>query len=505
MLLEIQSLTKAFGGLKAVDNVTFSVEPQTVTSVLGPNGAGKTTLFNVITGDLKSDSGRVILKGEDITNLPPHKIVSRGLVRSFQIVNIFSQLSVLENVQVAVVTKMGKGHRFFHPVRDVGRQEAADILEIVGLSDQAEVMAGTLSYGDQRIIEIAIALASKPDILLLDEPTAGMGPQETHATIELINKLSKDQGLTIILIEHDMDVVFSVSDFIIVTHQGRVIAQGKPDEVRRDEKVRKIYLGEDLEESSAKEATGPRTSIVERVESSTLDAKPILEVEEVHTFYGLSHILFGLSLSVRDRELVCLLGRNGAGKTTTLKSIMGLVPPKSGRVVFHDQNLVGSRPYQACRQGIGYVPADRRVYQDLTVRKNLEVGQFFQKAGSAWTIDRIYEIFPHLKNIDGRMAGYLSGGERQMLTIARALMGGPKMLLLDEPTEGLAPAVVTMLEEQIRILKQEGTSILLAEQNMKSALSVSDRCYVINKGEIVYSGTVDELRESEEAVNHLTV
>jgi branched-chain amino acid transport system ATP-binding protein len=230
-----------------------------------------------------------------------------------------------------------------------------------------------------------------------------------------------------------------------------------------------------------------------------------LEVEEVHTFYGLSHILFGLSLSVRDRELVCLLGRNGAGKTTTLKSIMGLVPPKSGRVVFHDQNLVGSRPYQACRQGIGYVPADRRVYQDLTVRKNLEVGQFFQKAGSAWTIDRIYEIFPHLKNIDGRMAGYLSGGERQMLTIARALMGGPKMLLLDEPTEGLAPAVVTMLEEQIRILKQEGTSILLAEQNIKSALSVSDRCYVINKGEIVYSGTVDELRESEEAVNHLTV
>jgi branched-chain amino acid transport system ATP-binding protein len=228
-----------------------------------------------------------------------------------------------------------------------------------------------------------------------------------------------------------------------------------------------------------------------------------LVVQEVHTFYGLSHILFGLSLSVGERELVCLLGRNGVGKTTTLKSIIGLVPPKSGSIKFMGKELTGKRPHQIVRQGVSYVPADRRVYHELTVRENLEVGQRSKGKGSTWSVDKVYDLFLDLRKLDARLAGYLSGGERQMLSIGRALMGNPELLLLDEPTEGLAPLVVKTLEKQIMKLKKEGTSILLAEQNLKSALRVSDRGYVITKGRVVFEGTMGALMGNEWVMKHL--
>ena len=198
MSLQIQGLSKAFGGLKAVNNVTFAVERELVTSVIGPNGAGKTTLFNVITGHLRADRGKVLYRGEDVTNLPSHKIVRKGIARSFQIVNIFPKLTVFENVQVALISHLGKSPNFIAPAKSFGQEEVAKILGTVGLSDQPEILAGTLSYGDQRIMEIAISLASRPTLLLLDEPTAGMGPQETYTTIELIKSLAKKQGLTIL-------------------------------------------------------------------------------------------------------------------------------------------------------------------------------------------------------------------------------------------------------------------------------------------------------------------
>jgi branched-chain amino acid transport system ATP-binding protein len=228
-----------------------------------------------------------------------------------------------------------------------------------------------------------------------------------------------------------------------------------------------------------------------------------LVVQEVHTFYGLSHILFGLSLSVGERELVCLLGRNGVGKTTTLKSIIGLVPPKSGSIKFMGKELTGKRPHQIVRQGVSYVPADRRVYHELTVRENLEVGQRSKGKGSKWSVDKVYDLFLDLRKLDARLAGYLSGGERQMLSIGRALMGNPELLLLDEPTEGLAPLVVRTLEKQIMKLKKEGTSILLAEQNLKSALRVSDRGYVITKGRVVFEGTMGTLMGNDWVMKHI--
>jgi branched-chain amino acid transport system ATP-binding protein len=221
----------------------------------------------------------------------------------------------------------------------------------------------------------------------------------------------------------------------------------------------------------------------------------MLNVEGIHAYYGLSHILFGVSLTVNKGEVVGLLGRNGAGKSTTMRSIMGLTPPKDGRIVFNDENITGRKPYLLFRKGIGYVPDDRRVFADLTVDDNLDI---VHRRTDEWTKDRVYSLFPALGEIKTRRAGNLSGGEQQMLTIARALMGSPELLLLDEPTEGLAPLIVRDLEEQIIKLKDVGISILLSEQNVKSALKMISRAYVIDNGRIRFEGTVGELEANEE-------
>jgi branched-chain amino acid transport system ATP-binding protein len=224
----------------------------------------------------------------------------------------------------------------------------------------------------------------------------------------------------------------------------------------------------------------------------------MLKVEAIHTFYGLSHILFGVSLDVSAGEIVCLLGRNGAGKSTIIKSVMGLVAPREGKITYKGSGIIGKKPYLIARMGIGYVPDDRRVFADLTVGENLEISERRSDVPNAWTMERVYEFFPPLKHIDSRKAGFLSGGEQQMLTIARALMTNPDFLLLDEPTEGLAPLIVNMLEEQIMALNAAGLTVLLAEQNQKSTLRVSNRGYIIDNGVIRYHASIEELRENEE-------
>jgi branched-chain amino acid transport system ATP-binding protein len=223
----------------------------------------------------------------------------------------------------------------------------------------------------------------------------------------------------------------------------------------------------------------------------------MLRVEAIHTYYGLSHILRAVSLSVGQGEVVCLLGRNGAGKSTTMRSIMGLTPPRRGAVVFREIPLAGRKPFQIARLGIGYVPDDRVVFGDLTVEENLEISERHPDGRTEWDRKAVYELFPALKSITSRKAGYLSGGERQMLTIARALVTNPQLLLLDEPTEGLAPLIVQMLEEKIREFKTRGLTVLLAEQHQQGPLRLSDRGYIIDNGTIRYEGTIDELRENE--------
>lgn len=225
-----------------------------------------------------------------------------------------------------------------------------------------------------------------------------------------------------------------------------------------------------------------------------------LELSGVHTHYATSHILFDVSLEVNQGESVCLLGRNGAGKTTTLKSIMSLAQASAGSIRFNGAELVGRAPYEIARLGVGYVPDDRLIFPDLTVRENLEIAVKLGAEGAPepWSVERIYELFPVLAPLDARLGGYLSGGEQQMLTIGRTLMGNPSLLLLDEPVEGVAPVVVQELTRQIKHLKTMGLTILFAEQNMHFATEISDRAYVIEKGRIRYRGTMTELVANEE-------
>ncbi len=227
-------------------------------------------------------------------------------------------------------------------------------------------------------------------------------------------------------------------------------------------------------------------------------SEPLLTVENIHTAYGLSRVLFGISLEVKAGECVCLLGRNGVGKTTTMRSVMGLTPPASGRVVWKGRDIAGRTPHQVARAGIGFVPEDRRIFPELTVWENLDVAARAGGRRGHWTIETVYELFPKLEELRNRQGGFLSGGEQQMLTIARTLMGNPELLLLDEPSEGLAPLVVDMLREKIGTLRDQGLTILLAEQGVEFCLALADRVYVLEKGAVRHSGPAAELRDNKE-------
>jgi branched-chain amino acid transport system ATP-binding protein len=244
MILEVKGLKKSFGGITAVHEVSFGLEKYEVSSIIGPNGAGKTTLFNLITGKLALDEGHVIFKGDNISRLKPYQLCHKKLGRSFQITNIFPRLNAFENIQISILSAHGKIKNFFYPATRLVRQETMEILEGLGLADKRDILGGLLAHGDQKRLDIGISLASRPELLLLDEPTAGMSPEETMMTTELIKKMAKDRGITVLLIEHDMKVVFSISEIIRVMHEGELIAEGQPEEIRNNKRVQQIYLGE---------------------------------------------------------------------------------------------------------------------------------------------------------------------------------------------------------------------------------------------------------------------
>ena len=475
-ILTTRGLVKRFGALAAVDGVDLTVRQGELHSIIGPNGAGKTTFFNVLFGILESDGGEVQFKGERITGLSPDQIVGRGVSRSFQIISIFQELTVLENVRIAVQAR--SPHRFDMLSRAEALadlvEEARRIIGLVGLAGKEEVAASSLSHGDQRLLEIGIALATAPEVLLLDEPLAGLSPRERVRVTDLIQRLA--ERVTIVLIEHDIDRVLALSDRITVLHQGKVIAEGSPAEIQKDHQVQEAYLG-GLKVSEAKRPAAQATA-------------PLLTVERINTFYGKSHILHDVSLDVREGEVVCLLGRNGAGKTTTLSSIIGTAPPRKGAIRFRDTEIAGLAPERVGRLGIGLVPQGRRIFPNLTVMENLLIAR--RNSTGRWDADSVFKLFPNLDQLKSRRGEHLSGGELQMLAIARALMGNPQLLLLDEPFEGLAPTVVEGVWGALAEIRGTMT-LLLVEQNADLALALGDRAYVINNGAIEHSGSSQAL------------
>ena len=242
-MLRVERVYKAFDKFQAVNGAHLTVRKGELVAVIGPNGAGKTTLFNLIGGQLKPDRGSVFFNDEEISRLPPYQICKRGIARSFQIANIFHRITVFRNVQVSVLSRQGKSQRLFRPARGMAVEETSGILESVGLLEKKDHIAGSLSHGDQRILEIAIALGNEPEMLILDEPTAGMSPEETAATMDLIRGLAATRGLTILFCEHDMDVVFNTAQSIMVMHHGNTIVQGRPEEIKQNAEVQEAYLG----------------------------------------------------------------------------------------------------------------------------------------------------------------------------------------------------------------------------------------------------------------------
>ena len=242
-MLQVEGLSKSFDGLRAVREVDFTLGEGDIHAIIGPNGAGKTTFFDLITGHLTPDAGTVVFAGEPITHLAPHRIARRGIARSFQRVNVFPRMTVGENVQVALIARSGRHFNLVARGHRLHREEAAELLGLVGLEEEASKAAGMLAYGGQKQLELAIALASRPRLLMLDEPTAGMSPRETAETIALVERIASDRALALLFTEHDMDVVFGIARRISVLHQGEVVSSGTADEVRRDPLVKRIYLG----------------------------------------------------------------------------------------------------------------------------------------------------------------------------------------------------------------------------------------------------------------------
>lgn len=485
--LDVQSIAKSFGGIKAVRDVSFQVQDRSLHALIGPNGAGKTTAFNLVSGMFAPDAGRIKLDGRDIGGFNPEKITSAGIGRSFQITNLFPSLSVEENIRLAVQARHPhrlNGWRNAHTLTGV-HKETAELMQWTGLAGAENAEAGSLSYGGQRLLDMGLALATKPRILLLDEPLAGLAAAERTRVGDLIKSLSHD--IPVLLVEHDIDRVFRLADHVTVMNDGHVLVNGTVEDARSSQEVQDVYLGSGNQAIAAK----PR--------ESAASTEVLLTLDKVDTFYGKSHILNNVSFDVHRNEVIALLGRNGAGKSTLLKTIIGIAPPRTGNIMLAGENIARLPSAHIARAGIGFVPQGRAMFAGMSVRDNLALGRHSRLtgAGKHWEEEQILEFFPRLRQRMDTAADYLSGGEQQMVAVARALSGDTRMLLLDEPFEGLSPAVTEELFEAFHKLRQE-LSIIIVDHNLDLALAISDRTIALERGEIIHKGPSRALRDDIE-------
>lgn len=491
IVLSAEGLVKRFGGLAAVAGVSLDVRTGEIHSVIGPNGAGKTTLFNLLTGILMPNEGRIVLQGRDVTHEANHRRIHQGLARSFQITSIFKNLTTLENVRIAIQSLSGVRLNVFSRADSHMelRTEAMKILKEVGLAGRENEIAGTLGYGEQRLLEIAIALATRPVVLLLDEPLAGLPDSERGRIAQFIKALA--QRYAVLLIEHDIDRVIEISDRITVMHEGQVIAKGSPAEIQENTVVQEAYIGHT---ATPEEVWPPgATKISERA--------PFLVADKINTFYGFSHILHNISFSIGETEMACLLGRNGAGKSTTLKSLMGIAQVRQGRITLAGQEIQTRSPHRIAQLGIAIVPEGARIFPNLTVVEHLLMASRCGRSGS-WDFSRVYDLLPRLRDLRDRRGEQLSGGERKMLAIGRALLANPKLLLLDEPLEGLAPALVHNILQVLRMMQGE-MAILIVEQKASMILPLCESAFILNNGMMAYSGKSVDLLADEVRLQQL--
>ena len=476
-LLVADGIVKHFGGLKAVDGVTISVKDRTLHALIGPNGAGKTTAFNLISGMYTPDKGTVTLGGRDVAGFAPEAITRAGIGRAFQITNLFPSLSVEENVRLAVQARSRARFDLWASAEalDGVNSETRGVIQTMGLTGIESAEAGSLSYGGQRLLDMSLALATKPRVLLLDEPLAGLAAAERQRVGNLIKSISAD--VPVLLVEHDIDRVFQIADHVTVMNEGTVLVDGTVEDARSSPRVQEVYIGSGAHAIAAK----PRTS--------SAGSETLLSLDKVNTFYGKSHILRDVSLGVHRNEIVALLGRNGAGKSTLLKTITGIAPPATGDILLGADNIARLPSAAISRAGVAYVPQGRGLFAGMSVKDNMELGRLKRITGNGthWSEEKIFSVFPRIKERWLSPADYLSGGEQQMVAVARALSGDTRVLLLDEPFEGLAPAVVEELFEAFDKLRQD-IAILIVDHHLDLALALSDRTVVLERGQVQYTG-----------------
>jgi branched-chain amino acid transport system ATP-binding protein len=475
--LNVDGLSIRFGGVHAVSDLSFDAAPGQVTSLIGPNGAGKTTALNMLSGFYRPSSGGFTLGDLKLGGAPAMHVARSGVARTYQTSQLFGALSVIDNVALAL--SRGKLGALFGRARINAkpvRIKAAALLAFSGYSGDPHARAEDLPHVDRRFVEIARALALDPDALLLDEPAAGLSSEDKQQLGRLLRKIA-DAGIAIVVVEHDMALVMGVSDKIVVLDQGRRLAVGTPTEIQANASVRQAYLGD----GSATPAIAAR--------KPTEGAPEMLGVNALVVGYGAEPILHDVDIQVRRGEVVALLGANGAGKSTLMRTLCGLHRPvTSGGVTLDGQDVTSMSAEKMVALGMAVSPEGRQVFPELSVLDNIRLGAFLHPEGREARVEDMLTRFPRLRERLHQRAGLLSGGEQQMLAVARALMSQPRILLLDEPSLGLAPKVVADLFAALDKLREEDMTVLVVDQMAALALSLADRAYVLERGRIIASG-----------------
>jgi len=488
--LRVRALSRHFGGVAAIDRLDLEVRAGETLGVVGPNGAGKSTFIHLISGSLAPSHGSVELFGQDVSRLPADARTRLGVGRTYQIPRPFARLSVRENLILAA--RHARLPAAAHGAAQVGRSVAGrcqQILERTGLADVAAAPAGSLPLLRRKRLELARALALRPRLLLLDEIGAGLIDSEIRALIALIQDLQREIE-SIVLIEHVLDVITACCERTAVLASGQLLTLGETRRVLADPQVAAVYLGT----RDAGAGTAPASSAPRVVAGP---AAPLLSVQDVVVNYGGVRALRGVSLEVAAGECVALLGANGAGKTTLARAISGAVRLAGGRIDFAGRSLGGLPPERVTARGIAHCMEGRRIFASLSVEENLllAVAQRDRHAAAA-RLERVYGLFPVLRERADKPGTAMSGGQQQMLAIARALMSEPRLLILDEVSLGLAPIAVEQLYRDLARVRAGGVAMLIVEQNIHRGLQLADRAYVLAHGEVRLGGTPEQLRDS---------
>lgn len=496
MSLKAQNIGVRFRGVIALDGVDVEVGPGQILAVVGPNGSGKSTLFNAITGFVPLYSGTVTVNGIDISTKPADSRIRTGVARTFQTPRIDPDLKMIDSVMCGFLPSLrsalipsllglpgiGAGERR-------ARKAAMELLEMFGLADQAQVPMGQLPLGSVRMADVLRAMAMRPHYLLLDEPAAGLSHVEQKLLTDGIKTIASD-GVGVLLVEHNFPLVRGVADKLVVFENGRLLASGDPERVASEPAVVEAYLGAGTEHQAFTQERAPSTG------------DELLQVHDFGVSYGRAQVCHGVNLGVRPSEINAVLGPNGAGKSSLMLSLAGIATENrhwGGSVTLDKQEITRFAAEVRSSVGLAFVPERRgNLFSTMTVEENLQLAlRVLPPEERQSSLDAVLQLFPVIRRLLGTQSGLLSGGEQQMVAIGMALCARPRVLLLDEPTQGLAPTILDDMVNTFLSLRNEGLAIVLTEQNQGFAAALADRFVVLAHGEIQTTGDRADLRDRE--------